>query len=96
MSNVGNFLLPLTSLRLIAIMLGHLEMTVEECIEAYTKLMKRVFEKKAKLFSFDFMGRLQGRFSTEALAEAITEVLRKKGRSPDEKFYCGNEPNCKV
>ena len=31
---------------LIAIMLGCLRMTVEECITAYTSLLDRVFEKK--------------------------------------------------
>ncbi|OCL06097.1 hypothetical protein AOQ84DRAFT_411881 [Glonium stellatum] len=32
--------------RLIAIMLGRLEMDVDECIAAYTGLMKTVFEKR--------------------------------------------------
>lgn len=31
---------------LIAIMLGRLQMTVDECIEAYTSLSDKVFEKK--------------------------------------------------
>jgi hypothetical protein len=33
--------------RLIAIMLGRLEMDVEECIAAYTRLMETVFESKS-------------------------------------------------
>ena len=77
-------------------MLGHLEMTVEECIEAYNTMMKRVFDKKAKFSPLNFKFKVQSRYSHEALAEAIKEVIRKKGRSPDEKFYRGREPTCKV
>ena len=43
---------------LIAIMLGRLRMTVDECIDAYTTLSDRVFEKKSQ--RVNIKGKLQG------------------------------------
>ena len=85
----------LISRRLIAIMLGHLEMTVEECIEAYSTLMQRVFEKKVNRSFIDIMGGVKPRFSSKALEDAIADVIRARGRSPDEKFESA-KPHCKV
>src|SRR4029077_17082567 len=43
--------------RLVAIMLGRLEMDVDECISAYNKLIKAVFEEKSSRFSVSWTGR---------------------------------------
>jgi hypothetical protein len=86
----------LTGYRLIAIMLGRLRMSVEECITAYSRLMKRIFEKKENRSIMDVLGRVKPRFSSEALAEAIKEVLDFSGHNIDEKFEETNEPTCKV
>src|SRR3954469_20501475 len=45
---------------LIAIMLGRLRMTIDECIDTYTTLSDRVFGKKTH--RVDIKGKLQGRF----------------------------------
>ncbi|KAF2469234.1 phospholipase [Lindgomyces ingoldianus] len=81
---------------LIAIMLGRLEMTVEECIEAYTKMMKHIFAQKKNRSFISIFGGVKARFSSEALADAISQVLKGRGISINEKFENGVKPRCKV
>ncbi|KAF2201422.1 phospholipase [Delitschia confertaspora ATCC 74209] len=81
---------------LIAIMLGHLEMSVDECIEAYNKMMKRVFEKKKNRSIMGITLKVQARFESEVLKEAISQVIREAGASPNEPFENGRKPKCKV
>jgi patatin-like phospholipase/acyl hydrolase len=66
---------------LIAIMLGRLRMTVDECIAAYTSLSDRVFEKKSHRFNFE--GKLQGRFDAAELERSIKQILRDRGLGED-------------
>jgi hypothetical protein len=77
-------------------MLGRLRMSVEECITAYSNLMKRIFEKKENRSIMGVLGRVKPRFSSEVLAEAIKEVLNSSGHSVDEKFEETDDPMCKV
>ena len=77
-------------------MLGRLEMSVEECIDAYTKTMKHVFEKKANHSFISILGGVQPRFSSKALENAISHVLRARGIPVNEKFENGTRPRCKV
>ncbi|KAH8892820.1 hypothetical protein GQ53DRAFT_860990 [Thozetella sp. PMI_491] len=66
---------------LIAVMLGRLHMTVDECIEAYTSLSDKVFEKKAHRVKIN--GQFQGRFDTAALERAIKKILCDCGLGED-------------
>ncbi len=68
---------------LLAIMLGRLRMTVEECIEAYNNLMPSVFEKTKHRFSVR-KGKLQGRFDSEALTNGVKRVLKSVDMEEDE------------
>lgn len=86
----------LISHSLIAIMLGRLRMSVEECITAYVKLMKRIFERKENRSIMSALGRVKPRFSSRALSDAIAEVLQSSGHSISEKFEEDEEPTCKV
>ena len=91
---------------LIAIMLGRLEMDVDECIEAYKELMKSVFEKKQSLFAVGFSGMIKSRFSSKALEKAVKGVIESRvgpagQRIPvNEPFYARTEEEdsrkCKV
>ncbi|KAH7344369.1 phospholipase [Pyrenochaeta sp. MPI-SDFR-AT-0127] len=81
---------------LIAIMLGRLQMSVEECITAYVTLMKEVFEKRINRSRIDFRGKVKPQFSSTVLKEAISKVVRGCGVPLDEKFDNGSEPRCKV
>ncbi|KAK1948759.1 phospholipase, patatin family protein, partial [Colletotrichum sublineola] len=64
---------------LIAIMLGHLEMDVDECIAAYTKLIQEVFGERLHRSSVGMTGRIQARFDSKKLQDAVEAVLVSKG-----------------
>lgn len=67
---------------LIAIMLGRLRMTADECIEAYTSLSDNVFEKKSHRIKIN--GKLQGRFDAAKLEDTIKQILRARDLDEDE------------
>jgi len=77
-------------------MLGCLEMSVEECIDAYTKMMKHVFEKKANRSLIGALGGVQPLFSSKALESAVSQVLEARGTPVNEKFENGTRSRCKV
>ncbi|KAF2815391.1 uncharacterized protein BDZ99DRAFT_516118 [Mytilinidion resinicola] len=77
-------------------MLGRLEMSVEECIDAYKKMMEQVFEKRANRSFIGVLGGVKPRFSSKALEDAILEVIRGRGISVDGKLENGTRPRCKV
>lgn len=77
-------------------MLGRLEMSVEECIDAYTKMMKHVFEKKENRSFISILGGVQPRFSSKALENAISQVLNARGIPVNERFENGTTSRCKV
>jgi len=82
--------------RLIAIMLGRLEMDVDECIAAYVKLMATVFEKRYNTLPVNWFWNIQPLFDSEKLRVAVEEVVKSCGRSPDDLFDDGTERGCKV
>jgi len=57
-------------------MLGRLEMTIDECIDAYLTLSDQIFKKKAHRVTI--RGKIQGRFDSKRLEEAIKEVMRNR------------------
>lgn len=77
-------------------MLGRLRMSVEDCITAYVKLMRRIFEKKENRSILSTLGRVKPRFSARTLSDAVAEVLISSGHSVYEKFEESDEPTCKV
>lgn len=80
---------------LIAIMLGRLRMTVDECIEEYKELSPKIFTKVHH--RLNLRGRLQGRFDHEALENCIRSLLERRGLSPDELFAESlRTPGCKT
>lgn len=79
---------------LIAIMLGRLRMTVDECIAAYTSLSNKVFEKKSHRVKIN--GQLQGRFDSTALEQAVKQTLANSGHSKDALLKDCSDGACKV
>jgi len=79
---------------LIALMLGRLRMSVEDCISTYQDMMEDVFGKSPRRTilhkrlrlppSLSELTKLQGRFDHVRLEEAVQKVLRERGLSPDE------------
>jgi hypothetical protein len=56
---------------IIAIMLGRLEMDVDECIAAYNDLMKKVFSEKLNKVPVSVKGDIKPQFDSAALESAI-------------------------
>ncbi|KAH7205628.1 acyl transferase/acyl hydrolase/lysophospholipase [Fusarium oxysporum] len=83
---------------LIAIMLGRLQMDVDECISAYNDLIKVVFSKEARVHQskFNLLGQTQARFDSGGLKDAIEKTLRDRGLSPTDDMVDSREPGCKV
>ena len=65
----------------IAVMLGRLRMTVDECNDAYTSLSDRVFEEKSH--RVNIKGKLRGRFDAAELERAVKEILAACGIGED-------------
>ncbi|SPQ22632.1 1f99ae8a-4da0-4fc0-93be-a6c3ebe73771 [Thermothielavioides terrestris] len=78
---------------LIAIMLGRLRMTVDECIDAYTTLSDRIFKKKNHRVTIT--GKLQGRFDGAELERAVKAILVNRGLGEDALLKDPDSP-CKV
>ncbi|KAI9652351.1 MAG: hypothetical protein M1829_001664 [Trizodia sp. TS-e1964] len=78
---------------IIAIMLGRLEMDVEECINAYTSMFGTIFKKKN--LPINFLGKIKGRFKSSVLEACIIDILRGLGLSENEALNDGKE-RCKV
>ncbi|KAI9773738.1 MAG: hypothetical protein M1839_002009 [Geoglossum umbratile] len=73
----------------IAIMLGWLEMDVDDCISAYTSLIKAVFEEKSSWLPVSWMGKTKAQFDSKRLKSAIEEVIRSKSASTVDLFNDG-------
>jgi patatin-like phospholipase/acyl hydrolase len=79
---------------LIAIMLGRLQMTVDDCIDAYTSLSDKVFEKKSH--RVNIKGQIQGRFDTAELERAVKQILVDRGFDEDALLKDSLDAPCKV
>lgn len=80
---------------LIAIMLGRLKMTVDECISAYADLSDEVFQKKHHRVNIR-AGGIQGRFDSSALERAFKEIIVSRGFDEDELLFDNHDGACKV
>jgi patatin-like phospholipase/acyl hydrolase len=74
---------------LITLMLGKLEMTVEECIEKYHQFSEKIFRKKR------FHGKLthglsKTRYSGELLRQCVSELIESKTGKKDMPMMCEN------
>ncbi|KAK3355191.1 phospholipase, patatin family protein, partial [Neurospora tetraspora] len=78
---------------LIAIMLGRLRMTIEDCISAYCMLADKVFEKKSHRVTLN--GKVQGRFSAAQLEKVVKKVIVEQNLNQDELFKDPAD-SCKV
>jgi len=79
---------------LIAIMLGRLQMTVDECITAYTSLSDRVFRKQRHRLKLN--GQMQGRFDSLELERAIKQIVAQQGFREDLELMDSPDAPCKM
>ncbi|KAE8132049.1 hypothetical protein BDV38DRAFT_225645 [Aspergillus pseudotamarii] len=80
---------------LIAIMLGRLEMSVDECIDTYVKLISTIFEKKSR-WPVNLSGNIKSRFDSTKLESAIKDVVTSHGAKETDLFNDGGERGCRV
>lgn len=81
---------------LIAIMLGRLEMDVQECIDGYRDLMKCVFSEKSRAICVDLAGNLKAQYDSKKLRAAIEHVIESAGFSPNDPLNDGQARKCRV
>ncbi|RDW89126.1 hypothetical protein BP6252_01158 [Coleophoma cylindrospora] len=77
---------------IIAIMLGRLEMSVDECITTYTRMFEKVFGKRG--LPVNIFGKVKGRFDSIVLEECIADILKERKLPEDEPLI--NDKGCKV
>ncbi|OQE24908.1 hypothetical protein PENFLA_c009G08160 [Penicillium flavigenum] len=70
---------------LIAIMLGRLEMDGEQCISAYRRMMRTVFEDP-KWVKLGLRGNIKPTFDSNKLKEAISKVINGCGFKETDQF----------
>jgi len=75
-------------------MLGRLEMSISESIDAYLSLSEKVFQKKRRRLGV--WGNIQGRFDSDALTQAVKDILKKQGLAEDALLKDTPEAKCKV
>ncbi|CAG8397747.1 unnamed protein product [Penicillium salamii] len=81
---------------LIAIMLGRLEMDVDECIAAYIKLMKEIFGKPSTRNLSKLFGKIKPQYDARKLEGAINEVINSCGTNTTDLFNDGVHRSCRV
>ena len=81
-------------IRLIAIMLGRLQMDVDDCIEAYIHLADRVFKKTGP--PLNLCCRVQSRFNTKTLEQEIKSIVRRQTGSENSVLKDEENAPCKV
>ncbi|TIA78959.1 hypothetical protein D6C76_03796 [Aureobasidium pullulans] len=81
---------------LIAIMLGRLEMSVDECIKAYSGLIATVFGVQLSKIPITLKGNVKPRFDSAKLEAAIKQVISQSGLPENTMFDDGIERGCKT
>ncbi|EFR00516.1 protein kinase subdomain-containing protein [Nannizzia gypsea CBS 118893] len=81
---------------IIAIMLGRLEMDVDECIDVYGTLSREVFGQKKHLIPMKINSKIRPRFDSDKLEKIIKKVMSSKGISEDELLNNGEKRGCHV
>ncbi|CAI7636757.1 unnamed protein product [Penicillium glandicola] len=81
---------------LIAIMLGRLEMGVDECILAYTELMESVFSEKINSVPIDWSGNIVSQYDSKKLKKAVENVITRAGLSPTDLMNDGKPRRSKT
>lgn len=75
-------------------MLGRLKMSIDECIAAYSSLSDRVFERKAHRVTIK--GKLQGRFDSRELEQAVKDTLKANRVPTDALLKDAPDAACKM
>ena len=77
-----------------AIMLGRLQMTVDDCIEAYVSLFDRVTSKQKHRATLE--GIEQERFDSNEIEGAMKEIVERQGLKEDAFLKDSPDAKCRV
>jgi len=77
-------------------MLGRLEMDVDECITAYSELAEAVFGAKLSSFPFNVKGKVNARFDSAKLENAIRKVVVQSNVPEKNLLNDGTERGCRT
>lgn len=77
-------------------MLGRLEMSVDECITAYSDLAAAVFGEKLSRIPFNMKGEVKPRLDSARLESAINKVVTQSGASETDLLNDGTERGCRT
>ncbi|ERF69251.1 hypothetical protein EPUS_09068 [Endocarpon pusillum Z07020] len=80
---------------LIAVMLRRLEMTIDDCIEAYVRLADRIFKKPGQRLA-NWNGPVKSIFNTKALEQEFKAIVRKQTDTENTLFENEENESCKV
>ena len=80
---------------LIAIMLGRLNMSVDECIKVYEELMGSIFVKAHRL-PISASANIKAQYDSKRVKTAIEKVLREHDLPEDSLLNDGTECRCRV
>lgn len=86
-------------LRIIAVMLGRLRMSLKDCKKAYLELSKKIFTPRRSGFNrLRALNVLQvnGRFDAEVLKEAMVEIIARFENEDADALLKDQRPQCKV
>lgn len=75
-------------------MLGVLEMTIDECIKAFSLMLSKAFVRKNRSI-LSWKLNVQARYSTTALEDCIRTIIDKAGRT-GARMKDGEDNACKV
>jgi hypothetical protein len=75
-------------------MLGRLQMSVDDCIDAYSNLSASVFRKESHRVGWK--GNVKGRFSSNELENAIKHIIESQGLNQDAGLMDAENAKCKV
>lgn len=76
-------------------MLGRLKMDIDACIDAYTDMSDKIFQKKHHRVNAR-NGQIQGRFDSDELERAIKAIVGNQGLSEDTLLMDRPDTSCKV
>ena len=71
-------------------------MDVDECISAYSELMKPIFEEKSNWLPTSWMGGSHARFKSARLESAIKTVITSHGAKETDLFNDGTHRGCRT
>lgn len=75
-------------------MLGRLEMTIDDCIDAYIRLADRVFKKTGP--PLGLCCEVQSRFNTKAFEQEIKAIVRRQTGTENTLLKNEDDRSCKV